>query len=200
VTSPERLFKAVECVLRRVVPDAEFLMGDLREEYARGRSRAWLWMQVLAALLIGAWRETLVHRRAAASAALTGLASLWCLWGLSIWLLLRPAAFPHAVDWQWEHRLSLSVVGAAYAFSSGWIVGRMHQAHRTAAVCGFAASVIVVSAFELPLLLWLAPNVFFVTVVPQLPMLLVASMFAPIPIVLGGFWRPTRATPPQSAP
>jgi hypothetical protein len=123
VTSHGRLFKTAENVLRRVVPDANCLVGDLREEYEHGRSRAWLWMQVLAALFIGAWRDTLAHRRAAVGGALIGLASLWCMWALSIWLLLTPAGFPHAVSWQWPHRLLLGAVGAAFAFSSGWIVG-----------------------------------------------------------------------------
>jgi hypothetical protein len=94
--------------------------------------------------------------------------------------------------WRWEHPLLLGSLGVAYAFCSGWIVGRMHRAHRTAAVCGFAASIIAVSAGELLLLSWLAPSVFFVTVVPRLPMLILASFAAPIPILLGGFWKPAR--------
>jgi hypothetical protein len=155
-------------------------------------------MQVVAALWLGAWRETAAHRGAAASGSVTGFASLWCLWAASTWLLLEPAGFPHAAGWQWQHRLLLVIVGVAYAFSSGWVVGRTHRAHRTAAVCGFAVSTIGISALELVLLYWVAPTVFVKTVLPLLPMLIALTVFAPVPIMFGGFWFPARQQP-QSA-
>lgn len=39
-------------LLDRVVPDSSPLAGDLTEEFHRGRSRAWFWWQVLAAVAI----------------------------------------------------------------------------------------------------------------------------------------------------
>lgn len=39
-------------VLERLVPDGASLAGDLIEEYRRGRSRTWVWWQVLAAVLV----------------------------------------------------------------------------------------------------------------------------------------------------
>jgi hypothetical protein len=195
VTAQNRLFETIESVLRRVVPDAECLVGDLREEYGKRGSHPWLLMQIATALSIGVWRAMLVHRRDTVSGALMGLSLFWSLWVLSIVLVLKPVGFPHAVSWQWEHPLLLGIAGAIYAFCSGWIVGRVHRTHRTAAVCGFAASVVVVAAFELLVLRWLSPSVFFVTVVPRLPVLIFASFAAPIPILLGGFWKPA---PPGS--
>lgn len=44
---PPRLALAL---LDRCVPDSEPLAGDLVEELAHGRSRTWLWLQVLAAI------------------------------------------------------------------------------------------------------------------------------------------------------
>jgi hypothetical protein len=34
----------------------EALAGDLIEQYRKGRSRAWLWRQVIAAILLARWR------------------------------------------------------------------------------------------------------------------------------------------------
>ena len=51
---PPRLALAV---LERLLPDSSPLAGDLTEEFDRGRSRAWFWWQVLAALTFGAFRR-----------------------------------------------------------------------------------------------------------------------------------------------
>lgn len=39
-------------LLEQSVPDVEPLAGDLAEEYARGRSRWWVWRQVIGAIAI----------------------------------------------------------------------------------------------------------------------------------------------------
>lgn len=52
---PPRLALAV---LDRLLPDSSPLAGDLTEEYERGRSRVWLWWQVLAAVGIAAFRRS----------------------------------------------------------------------------------------------------------------------------------------------
>jgi hypothetical protein len=43
-------------LVARVVPDSEPLMGDLLEEFAHGRSRAWVWWQCAIALAGAAFR------------------------------------------------------------------------------------------------------------------------------------------------
>jgi hypothetical protein len=43
-------------LLDRFAPGNEPLAGDLLEEYERGRSSLWLWRQVLAAIIISAFR------------------------------------------------------------------------------------------------------------------------------------------------
>jgi hypothetical protein len=45
-------------LLNRCVPDAEPLAGDLIEECAAGRSRAWLWYQVAAAIVMASVRRS----------------------------------------------------------------------------------------------------------------------------------------------
>ncbi len=44
-------------VLDRLLPGSSPLAGDLTEEFERGRSRAWFWWQVLAALGVAAIRR-----------------------------------------------------------------------------------------------------------------------------------------------
>ena len=44
-------------LLEALVPEGACLAGDLAEEYQRGRSRGWLWWQVLAAIAIARRRR-----------------------------------------------------------------------------------------------------------------------------------------------
>lgn len=65
----------------------------------------------------------------------------------------------------------------------------MHRTHRSAAVFSFLAAVVIAPVLELPLLYWLAPSVFSATIVPLLPMALLATLIgAPVAILGGGFW------------
>ena len=44
-------------LVEHLVPDGACLAGDLSEEYQRGRSRRWLWWQVVAAIAIARTRR-----------------------------------------------------------------------------------------------------------------------------------------------
>jgi len=54
-SQPPRLAVAL---LNRVVPQEEPLTGDLVEEFAAGRSRAWFWRQAIAAAALTAFRRS----------------------------------------------------------------------------------------------------------------------------------------------
>lgn len=54
-TQPPRLALAL---LDRFVPDEEPLAGDLIEEFAAGRSRAWFWRQAIAAAALAVFRRS----------------------------------------------------------------------------------------------------------------------------------------------
>ena len=193
----DRTHAMAEWLLSHVVAGdtSEPLAGDLVEEHHRGRSSLWLWTQVLAAIVIGAGHEIRAHKFIAIRGIVTGLTSLWCLAVLATLILTR-AGFPHAVNWRWPHILVLFVIGFTYTSLSGWIVGHLHRTHRTTAVFSFLASVLIVSVLELPLLYWLTPSV-FMTVVPILPLTLVATAIAaPVAILLGGFWGPRERSLP----
>lgn len=58
-TQPPRLGMLV---LQRLGPQNDALAGDLAEEYRAGRSAAWYWCQVLAAVVVGATRELWTHK------------------------------------------------------------------------------------------------------------------------------------------
>src|SRR5262252_6188870 len=62
-------------LLKRLVPtqDHDVLLGDLSEEYQRGRSTAWYLLQILAAIIVGSWRDVRTHRITAARAVITGI-------------------------------------------------------------------------------------------------------------------------------
>lgn len=62
----------------------EALLGDLTEEYRRGRSRVWYWKEVLAAVVV----------RACVGAARRKRAWTLVLWW---WLLLAAASY----EWKW---------------------------------------------------------------------------------------------------
>jgi hypothetical protein len=172
-------------ILSRAGPNNESLAGELIEEFRRGRSALWLSAQIVAAILTIGLREIRAHRLVALSGVVTGLALLWCFISIAALLLVR-AGFPHAAHWHWWHVLLVCIVGFAHTGVSGWVVGRVHRSHRPAAVFSFAASVLIVSALELPLLYRFAPSVFFGTVVPLLPELIMIVIGAPVPILIGG--------------
>ena len=171
---------------------SESLAGDLVEEHRHGRSSAWVWRQVVAAIAIGAWQDTRAHKVSAFGGATVGVALLWVFLALSSVLLIR-VGFPHAVAWEATHRFGLLVLGFGSTCAAAWIVGRVYPLHRPAALIGFLGSLWLVTAIELAALYWLAPAVYFVSVVPLLPMTVTAgALGAPTAILLGGICHRAR--------
>ena len=74
-------------VIRLQPTQNESLIGDLTEEYARGRSRLWYWWQVVVALVAGLFQEVRTHKALAARALITG----WFF--VSLFALLLPWAY-----------------------------------------------------------------------------------------------------------
>ena len=65
-------------LLKRLLPahDHEALLGDLHEERRRGRSLLWYGSQILAALVVGSWRDVRKHPILAMRGIATGLLAL----------------------------------------------------------------------------------------------------------------------------
>jgi len=172
----------------------ESLAGDLLEEHRHGRSSAWVWRQVLGAIAIGTWQDVRGHKVSALRGAIMGVALLWMFLAVLSALLIR-VGFPHAVAWEAKHQFGLLVLGFGCTFAAAWIVGRVNPLHRPAALFGFLGSLWLVTAIEVAALYWLAPTVYSSSVVPLLPMAVIAgALGAPTAIVLGGiFHREKRA-------
>lgn len=178
----------------------ESLAGDLIEEHRHGRSSAWVWRQVLGAIAIGTWQDTRAHKVSAFRGGVVGVALLWVFLALSSVLLIR-VGFPHAVAWEATHRFGQLVLGFGSTFAAAWIVGRVDPTHRPAALCGFFLSLWLVTAIELAALYWLAPAVYFVSVVPLLPMAVTAgALGAPTAILLGGICHRAWRAEPEDRP
>jgi hypothetical protein len=100
----------------------EPLVGDLTEEYARGRSRAWYWKELLVAVLVGGFEDIREHKLVTLRAVAVG----WAF--LIFWI----GAF-NLTDW-WQ-TIKSSHDGVAYwaipavgFIANGWVVGRFHSA------------------------------------------------------------------------
>ena len=170
-------------LLERLVsgPHEDALAGDLIEQYRQGRSGAWYWRQVLAAILAGVMRGVRDHKLQAAGAAAIGLA-LYLLSSFAVIWLAQWLANEGLLRFFWSS-IWLTYTTCAV---SGWIVGRLHPAHQLAMVCVYATSLLL---FE-----WVrwGAGFFFITrathpITPQLLAISVLVLFTrPLLVLLGG--------------
>lgn len=140
-------------------PAREALAGDLIEQYATGRSRAWYWRQVLSAIIVGLVNQL----RDNSVLALRGLVVGWTVL-LTLRSFARPVFFAAAmrmrdalVDWTFfsmNWRSTFGSIAAAQlvelpfslafwvtAAVAGWSVGRLHRKQQTAVVLLFVLTV-----------------------------------------------------------
>jgi len=138
-------------LLDRLGPRDESLAGDLHEEYAAGRSRAWFWYQAMAAIACGAAADV---RRSPSRAGLS-IATGWavvaavCLLGDRIadglagffWGWHRQTAYIDSV-W-WPFYIGALVVTYGGFGSSAIVVARMNRL-RPAMLLAYVASILTV--------------------------------------------------------
>jgi hypothetical protein len=126
---------AVAWIFERLGVDAA-LAGDLMEEHARGRSTAWYWRQVLAAIWTGICGAIFHHKLLAVRAVVTGCAvnGVW----LFLWLNFLHVGLPAKPDLSKQAIASLSLILFTQAVT-GWIVARTHRPHAIPMVLVFAA-------------------------------------------------------------
>jgi hypothetical protein len=142
---------ATALLLRLGSPDAA-LVGDLAEEYRAGRSRAWYWRQVGAAIVLGAAHEARVHP----FRLLAGVAAGWALLILIftsfgdrtadaaagwIWNWDRQTAYATGVWWPFQ--ITAVVVSYAGFALSALMVVRLHRPHAGPMVVAYALSMFV---------------------------------------------------------
>lgn len=135
-------------------PRNDALIGDLLEEYARGRSRAWYWRQVLAAIAVNFGRALYEHP----VLALRALAIAWTMFLLTrriptlglLVRLLRPAGHPFSFTLLMVAWFVGVVLSDAVLLAIGWIVARLHRPHRTVMVLLVALSILAYGLTDTP--------------------------------------------------
>jgi hypothetical protein len=142
-------------LLLRLGPQDESFIGDLVEEYAAGRSRAWYWRQVLSAVVLASVRQIGAHPARALAAVTTGWAALLLFFfllgdrmtdGLAgwIWNWDRQTAYRTQVWWPfWIATLLVSCTGFAL---SGLVVVRAQRRHAGPVLIAYAGSMLLVLA------------------------------------------------------
>jgi hypothetical protein len=145
-------------LLKRLVPaqDHDALLGDLFEEYQRGRSNVWYCLQILVAIVVGSWKDVRTHALVAARASITGLIA-------QMVLLAAFSALPNVLTgagfmwggrwiglpwyWHWPYAPSLDMVMMAVWIAGhvmiGWLIVRLHRGHGVTMVlvyCGVQAA------------------------------------------------------------
>ena len=105
--------------------EIESVLGDLSEQYQRGRGSIWYWRQVLSIVYMGLFREFRSDRRRFIGA----FVSAWCVWGvlqftagmilMVRYVLLHPAELPFGIRVYGFPLLTLQS-GAESRFATQW--------------------------------------------------------------------------------
>jgi hypothetical protein len=141
-------------LLQQLIPSQDHgaLLGDLQEERQRGRSRVWYVAQILAAIVVGSWKDIRTHRLLTLGAIGIGVTSLVLYFyavGMALNVVTRRLNEGILIDDHWiywrpqptnfsPHLLALLFVLFGFLFS-GWVIGRLSRAHGITFVVAFAA-------------------------------------------------------------
>jgi hypothetical protein len=159
----------------------DFLIGDLIEEYRRGRSRSWYWKQVVAAFFVNFGEEVRAHPLLATRT----VASVWSVWYLynfafrsSLQKLTIP--LPPTIGFMWL------LAGCVAWAGAGWVVARIHRDHKTTIVLVFVVSVLL---WKLPWFYQLSLDTFRnVRYGPYLVNDFLDLLLTTVSVLLGGLW------------
>jgi hypothetical protein len=130
-------------LLKRLVPtqDHDALLGDLNEEFQRGRSVVWYWAQILAAIVVGSWKDVRTHPLVVARAAVTGIICqlLLAVAVSTLRALLTGAGFMWGhtwigLPWYWwpyspDGDLVLRAVWFGGQILIGWLILHLYRGH-----------------------------------------------------------------------
>jgi hypothetical protein len=137
----------------------ESLIGDLTEQYQRGRSSLWFWRQSVVAIFVGAFRDVRRNTGHVMHAVLTGVGILVLYSQISrpltysLGYLVGGSRFWREVWWlQAATFLPFGFIGGVF---TGWLVARFHRPQLAAGLLALNAAWI---AIDLPTLWRLAPD------------------------------------------
>jgi len=114
------------------------VIGDLAEQYQRGRSRLWYWWQVAVAIIEGFIISVRIHKLVVFRALLIGMAFQLLFW-YSIHFMLRMVPYQYF----WAHpyvlpRIDIWIIAIACALN-GRILGWLHRPQGRTVAFAFAA-------------------------------------------------------------
>jgi hypothetical protein len=173
----------------------ESLIGDLLEDYGRGRSTAWYWRQVLAAIVVSSCGEVRAHGLIAIKAMVTGWAAQFMFqfveWGLlsrfHLWIPLYhklPLYFGYGI----AASLTWLLLWTPIWIGSGWFVGGLYRSHFASMLLVFSTSVLVWKLLKLPRTIQLLfDGAGDSRYLPQLVVEVMNLILPSVYIVLGGF-------------
>jgi hypothetical protein len=175
-------------LLNRLGPRDQSLVGDLYEEYAAGRSRTWLWRQVMASVAYGAVADI---RRAPIRTSFA-VASGWAVAAAVFLLGDRIADGPAGFFWHWNRHTAYVndiwwpfYIGALLVTYTGFALSAMVVAqvnrHRPAMLLAYVASTFTVLA--------VAGMVLEIFVVRQVAVPLPHPLFYAVFTTLPFFWH-----------
>jgi hypothetical protein len=178
------------------------LTGDLTEECSSGRSSAWLWRQVLAAIAFAIGKEIYSHKLLTIRAVVVGQLGVWLgVWVLAkvlyshLWKVFWLTVFAHERWFHWNGWI-LFLPQWLIAFAcGGWIVARFHRNHQRVLVLLFAMlQSIVLMVGEFPTLRrHLLDSVDQPRFRPYLEADVAVFLLSPIAVLLGGYLARRRA-------
>ena len=194
----------------KVTDNNPALIGDLAEECSRGRSSAWLWRQVLAALILVIGKEVYSHKLLAMRALIVGEATVcfssgaiftaaW--WTITALAWHWPGVMHVLTPWPFFGAGRILPASPVGLMIGGWIVGRFHRDHCAAFVCLFATlqflSLIVpgfpelyrlaLNSIDQPRFRW------------YLEWDIALLLLCPMAVLLGGYLAPGRMFRPRSS-
>lgn len=136
-------------LLQRLAPGNEALQGDLEEEFSCGRSSAWYWRQVTAAIALQGPLAVRARGLVAAENFLTGIITLMMIGFYAVFVvnvtewLLRPEG---VVLWSRMPNALGALNGVAFVFTfflgiaGGRWISKGHHTHRVASIVAFGGA------------------------------------------------------------
>jgi hypothetical protein len=136
-------------LLQRLAPGNEALQGDLEEEFSSGRSSAWYWQQVMAAIALQGPLAVRARGLVAAENFVTGIITLLLIGFYAVFVvnvtewLLRPegvqlwSKLPNALG---AFNGVAFVVTFFLGLAGGRWISKGHQTHRVASIVAFGGA------------------------------------------------------------
>jgi hypothetical protein len=186
--------RVADWLVTRLLPTTrvEILLGDLHEQYRRGRSHSWYWRQAIEICAFSLARDLRSHKLLTLRALALGWAMLVSgdlfvlrpLWRFDHWLFMA-GLVSHYVAFSGP--VSTALLVALLGAGCGWTVGRTHRACAVPIAFAFALSV---EAYVTMALAWWLYAVFpHLTVVywqGVVVRLSLTTILAPLSILTGG--------------